>query len=194
MVNQKEIHKLCIRAISWLATEGKYLNDLKADLVQLEKGLRFARLQKNRALKDVKKALKDFKWVARSEMRFNNLKVYDHVMEMHQSATMELNLKGSLAELEDVLKRVRAESYQLIEALSGREGSLRKRLLELQDLINEKKSEEEVNRYVNGVLGEVRDLLGWINGLVVDIKHIEKIDFSRYKYGSIGRAKAAKKL
>lgn len=166
-----DVNKHIQEAIAWLASEHKYFGELKDDLAQLKKDLESAKEKEQ--VNDIKKAFRDFRYLARSEQRFQR-----HEQQVEEALTdlqkQKITVSGTIHEIQDFLQQLHTEAANLIRDSSFYEGRIRKLLTHLQADIQDHHLEQ-----AQAVLMEITQVIDdaekWIAAVSVDLNKAKKI-------------------
>ncbi|MBT3297638.1 hypothetical protein HN385_01840 [archaeon] len=148
----KDKHKSIVdNAVKWLASEFNYFKDLQGDLNALRKAIGGKYWKKGQASKQVKSAMHDYLYAARSERKFErNLKLIkefkfsenyqlpnDYFNSIIQSNVGDLGAKLQQAqeEVKEIQHRLDIEGNHLVFAASYFRGEIRIKLNEIKELI-----------------------------------------------------------
>jgi len=170
-VNQRDFEKAVETAVNWVAAEHKFFKDLQVDLQLLKKDIALAK--EHNEVKDVKRALGDFRYIGKVERRFDNQEknIEDFLKKLRDH---ELTASGSIHEIQQLLERLHTEAADLIKDSSLYDGKIRELLLHLKDEIKDHEIEQ-----TQAVLMQIDELIGdaekWIAAITVDLKTAKKI-------------------
>ncbi len=166
-----DVNKHIQEAIAWLASEHKYFGELKDDLTQLRNDLESARAKEQ--VKDIKKAFRDFRYLARSEQRFQR-----HEQQIEEALTdlrkQKITVSGTIQEIQDFLQQLHMEAANLIRDSSFYEGRIRKLLTYLQADIQDHHL-EQAQAVLMEIMQVVDDADKWIAAVSVDLNKAKKI-------------------
>lgn len=171
MMNERDFEKHVHGAIQWAATEYNFFNDLKNDLLLLKRDISLGKEKSE--VKDIKHALKDFRYIGKAERRFDDHE--KHVEEFLQKVREhELSVTGSAHNIQKLLDRLHTEAASLIKDSSLYEGKVRELLLHLRDEIKD----HEIDQ-AQAILMQVEELIEdaekWIAALPIDLKRAKRI-------------------
>ncbi len=158
-------------AVAWLASEHNYCKELKKDLAQLRADLESAKGKEE--VKDIKKAFRDFRYLARSEQRFQRQE--QQVEEaLRELGKQRITIVGTIQEIQDLLQQLHAETANLIRDSSFYEGRIRRLLTYLQADIQDHHLEQ-----AQAVLMEITQIIDdtekWIAAVAVDLNQAKTI-------------------
>lgn len=166
-----DVNKHIQEAIAWLASEHKYFGELKDDLAQLRKDLESAKEKEQ--VKDIKKAFRDFRYLARSEQRFQR-----HEQQVEEALTdlrkQKITVSGTIQEIQDFLQQLHTEAANLIRDSSFYEGRIRKLLTYLQADIQDHHL-EQAQAVLMEIMQDIDDAEKWIAAVSVDLNKAKKI-------------------
>ena len=165
-MNVRDFESHVHKAIKWVATEHKFFEDLSTDLQLLKRDIALAKEES--AVKDIKRALRDFRYIGKAERRFDNHE--KHIEDfLNKLREHELTVSGSVHEIQQLLERLHTEAANLIKDSSFFEGKIRELLLHLRDEIKAHEIEQS-----QAALMEVERLIDdaerWIAALSIDLK------------------------
>ena len=158
-------------AVAWLASEHNFFIELKKDLTDLKGDLESAKTKEQ--VKDIKKAFRDFRYLARSEQRFqqHEKQVEEALADLQKQ---KISVSGTIHEIQDLLQRLQTEAASLISDSSFYEGKIRKLLTYLQVDIQDHHLEQ-----AQAVLMEITDVMDdaekWIAAVSTDLNNAKKI-------------------
>ena len=133
-MDKKALRENIHQAISWIATEHNYFLELKKDISRLKVEIETAKA--NADLKGLKVLWRDVRYIGRSERRFNR---YEHNVESILSKMKDkIKISGTIAEVEELVRRLHLEAADLINSSSRYEGRLHDLLVHLQAAIKSK--------------------------------------------------------
>lgn len=205
-MEEKEFQKEMEKCANSVAAEFYYFKELQEDLMQLQEDCK--NTLKKKELKDIKHALRDFRYISRAAYReerygtdlqphLNNL-INKHtksskfngiyrrtISEKKQSYSKTAKPQVSDIEVKELLEfmgGVKIATEKNIQLTSRFEGSLRKKLYELYALVE---SEKDPLSKIKEVLSDVQSLIKWLSGAVINFKKAEK---------NINRSKKLKEL
>ena len=184
-MDEKEIKKNVQKTIKWLATEHKFFLELKDDLKELKEDI--AKSKEKDAVKDVKHALRNFKYIGRAERRFDT-----YEQEMLVELENSFQLSGTVKEVEELIKRIRAEAANLIKDASYYEGHLKDMLIHLKEEIAEHEI-EQAQAILIEIEQTIDDAEKWIAALSVDLDNAKKLVSNKTKL-KYRRLKEIKKI
>ncbi len=162
------------QAIKWLAAEHKYFKELQEDLEQLKQDAQTAK--EKESLGDVRHAFRDFRYLAKSERRFERKfkDIEDILKELKQKTRLAGSAKTAKI-AENLQREAEAAANYLVKAASYFEGSIRERLLSLQ---HEVKGHQWAQ--IKITLQEVEEIAAqaqkWIAALQIDIEKARKLE------------------
>lgn len=168
------------KGISWLASESKYMKDLKEDLEQLEKDLNEVG-SKKKDLEDIEKALRDFKYIARSERKSDKLeiRIVNELEELEKDLQRE-KVEGidnehfpDKEQLEWLIQKIKAEARLVLREASRKEGRIIKRLKLIKELI-EQGNKSQVKKELSELIEEISNTLKWVEGLIALDEEVER--------------------
>lgn len=146
------------KAVEWLATEHNYFTDIQKDLQQLKTDL--DKGKEKDQVKDIKKALGDFRYLGKSERRLNRYETaVEDVLE---------KLKQRVAGAEQLHDRLHAEASHLIRTSSFYEGKLRDHLLFLKEEIKDHEI-EKAQAALMELFQIIEDTEKWLAALSTDL-------------------------
>jgi hypothetical protein len=171
MMNERDFEKHVHGAIQWAAAEHNFFNELKNDLLLLKHDISLGKEKSE--VRDIKHALKNFRYIGKAERRFDNHE--KHVEEFLQKVREhELTVTGSVHDIQKLLERLHTEAASLIKDSSLYEGKIRELLFHLRDKIKD----HEIDQ-AQAVLMQVEELIEdaeeWIATLPIDLKRAKKI-------------------
>ena len=170
-MNQKDFEKHVHEAIKWVATEHKFFDDLSVDLQLLKRDIALA--QEKSEVRDIKRALGDFRYIGKAEKRFNNHE--KHVEDfLNKLREHELTVSGSVHEIQQFLERLHTEAANLIKDSSFFEGKIKELLLHLRDEIKDHEI-EQAQATLMEVERLIEDAEKWIAALPVDLKRAKRV-------------------
>src|SRR3989344_3891423 len=184
-MSKKATKKELRECLEWIASEDKYLLDLKKDLEILKTDSENA-LQKNQK-DDLNRAFRDFRYVAKSFNRWWKFKTkYQKSITAKLYAAIKLSRfritdsrvkqgTATPAEYEFLLKffnRLQFLHNQNIRFASRFEGVLRKDIIDIQNTI---KSSDDPKFKITRLINKIKEFEKWLAAIVVDSKTAERI-------------------
>ena len=187
-IDGKSDQKKIQQAIKWVAAEHDYVAKVSQDLDQLTADLERAskilsrrdRTNQNKMYNDVKKALRDYRYVGKCERRFNQRE--KEVESILEELKHNVEGAGTLHELEILSLHIQTAARSLLKYCSLREGIIRDQLLELKAMI-------ERDRTTPGILSvplfitklriiqnEINETQTWIASLSTDFDRAMELD------------------
>ncbi len=166
------------KAIRWLASEHYFFKELKQHLGELKNDLAIAR-EKN-SVRDIKKALRDFRYIGKSEKRFE---YYEKDIEKEAEELMEnyrSSLAGSMQEFRQIMNQIHVEAANLIKTASFFEGEIRKRLLFLRDEVKNHQI-DDAKRKLDELETVVARSDEWIKALDVSLAKAKRVSEKYYE-------------
>ncbi len=158
-------------AVAWLASEHKFFGELKDDLTQLRKDLETAKAKEQ--VTDIKKAFRDFRYLARSEQRFQR-----HEQQVEEALAdlrkQKIAVSGTIQEIQDLLQQLHTEAANLIRDSSFYEGKIRKLLTYLQVDIQDHHL-EQAQAVLMEIMQVVDDAEKWVAAVSTDLNNAKKI-------------------
>ncbi|MCH7771137.1 MAG: hypothetical protein IIA49_08995 [Bacteroidetes bacterium] len=169
-MSKKKFDKELQKSLKWLATEHNYFLELKKDLDKLKEDIKKAKEKDE--VKDIKAAFKDFRYIAKSEKRFNR---HEHTVEeiLHEMKS-RISLSGTIKEIEELIQRLHIEAANLISVSSLYEGAIKVHLTNLRDEIKEHKIEKAKQILIE--LGQlIEETEKFIAALSIDLNKAKKL-------------------
>lgn len=170
-MNQTDFEKHVYEAIKWIATEHKFFEDLSADLQLLRRDIALA--QEKSEVRDIKRALGDFRYIGKAEKRFDDQEKYVENF-LNKLREHELTVSGSVHDIQQLLERLHTEAANLIKDSSFFEGKIKELLLHLRDEIKNHEIEQAQAALIE-VERLIEDAENWIAALSVDLKKAKRI-------------------
>src|SRR3989338_1000804 len=168
---QMDVQKHVQAAVAWLASEHNFFIELKNDLANLKEDLESAKAKEQ--VKDIKKAFRDFRYLARSEQRFQQ---YEKQVEeaLADLGKQKITVSGTISEIHHLIQRLQTEAASLIHDSSFYEGKIQKLLTYLQVNIQEHHL-EQAQAVLMEIILVVDDAEKWIAALSVDLNQARQI-------------------
>jgi hypothetical protein len=178
--NQKKLSKSIDKAIRFLASEFYYFKELGVDLNELKyhvslakkalekKQNKKAKHLKNLEIRQVKSAFKDYKYIGRSQARFN--KKMKFVIE----AIEFFHVKSKSIKQAKILKEFHVEVSHLFRDASQFEGKIRDHLKHLKDEIKEQET-HKLQASLAQLEEEIQDAKKWLEALQKSLRDAKKI-------------------
>ena len=166
---QEEIEK----AIRWLSSEHYFFKSLKEDLNELKIDLSSAK--EKESVKEIKKALRDFKYIGKSERRFER---YEQDIEKEAEILMESyksSFSDNVEELKKVMDQIHVEAANLVRVASYFEGEIRKRLNFLLNEVRINHDFDDAKRKLRELESIVAKSDEWIKALDVSLADAKKV-------------------
>src|SRR3989344_603904 len=170
-MNQKDFEKHVEEAIKWVATEHKFFEDLSTDLQLLKRDIALAKEKSE--VKDIKRALGDFRYIGKAERRFDNHEKHVEGF-LNKLREHELTISGNVHEIQQLLERLHTEAANLIKDSSFFEGKIKELLLHLRDEIKDHEI-EQAQATLMEVERLIEDAEKWIAALPVDLKRAKRV-------------------
>ncbi len=162
------------KAVEWLATEHNYFTDIQKDLRQLKTDLENGK-EKDQ-VKDIKKALGDFRYLGKSERRLNRYEeAVENVLE---------KLKQRVAGAEQLHDRLHNEASHLIRTSSFYEGKIRDHLLYLKEEIKDHEI-EKAQAVLMELFQIIEDAEKWLAALSTDLASAKKLAREFYEHHGV---------
>jgi len=179
-MNDSKFQKDVDSAIKWIATEHNYFLELISDLKSLKMGIDSAKEMSNVA--SIKSALRDIKYIGKSERRFNR---YEHHVEVVlEKINSKVIVSGSADEVERLLKRLKIEAADLIRSASLHDGRIKDYLVLLRDEIKDHEI-EKAHATIKEIDQAIEDAEIWISALSVDLKKAKLLSYKEFSGMSI---------
>lgn len=156
------------KAINWIAAENKYLKDVEDDLIELKRALSSAKHKE--AHKDIKKALRDFWWVERSERRTDKLRreIEGYLKQLEKA--MAISQSAST-----LRERIHKEAEKVLIMTSVYENTLRGPLRKLENQINNEDPLMQIYATIDNILEQIKDVHNWLCALTIDYESVNKL-------------------
>lgn len=166
------------KAIKWLSSEYYFFKELKENLEELKRDLSSAK--EHASVKDIRKALRDFRYIGKSERKFER---YELDIEKEAEKSMENyqpTFSGNMQELKHVMNQIHVEAANFIRVASFFEGEIRKRLLFLMDEVKDHQFEDAKRK-----LEELDNIVArsdeWIKALDISLAEARKVSEKYYE-------------
>jgi DNA repair exonuclease SbcCD ATPase subunit len=168
MITTRDIKEPLQTSIGWILREFYFFKQLQDDLKELKTDISHAK--KKEEVKDIKDALRDFKYIGRAEKRFD---VYEKEFEEKLAALKkEITVTGTIEEIERLSERIHTEAASLVRDASFYDSKLKDYLSHLKHHIDEIESAHAVIMEIEQIIEEAEN---WIRALLIDFEKAKKL-------------------
>ncbi|MBT4538941.1 hypothetical protein HOI26_04540 [Candidatus Woesearchaeota archaeon] len=172
-MKKEDVEKHVNSAVKWAATEHYYFKELFDDLNKLKAALAVGK--ENEAVRDIKEALGDFRYISRAETRLQSQEQHvEQFIEKLLDHEAKIDGKISVRTMQHLLQRLHEEAAQLIADSSRYEGKIKELLTHLHDEIKDHEF-EQAQQVLQQVEELITDAEKWLAALLIDIKRAKKI-------------------
>lgn len=185
MSNKNEVEGVISDALSWIAAESKYFNEVKKDFARLKEFINYAKQQEEK--RGIKILFRDIRYLGKAERRFQR---YEARVEEFAQKLYERVLRGELVqsaeEIADLKERLHIEATQLLVDFSLYEGKINGLLRHLQ-LALTLKDIGQAHQCLMEIEQALQEAEKWIAAAAEDLTQAKKlvVEFQEVYYGGI---------